>query len=343
MRARSSPCGSPSTAIRGRSSTMCLGDSIERTARARPICARFASSRRPATPPIARRSRASPSMPRSMRRWGLFKIPTTCWRSASTSIATAIWGRASRGCGWRPIGRSNVWLDRLAPGGMLALATKVGDFHLRRSHARLAQCAGGGAGPHYSRPARRVGASPSRFSWTARPRGSSGVELRPAKVVIGPDVEVSMWATDDNLSGVVKVQAGFDTSGHGKFDDTIEPFELVRDPERTLVHQDSDQAARRGHANADRPRHRSGRQRERLHEGQGPHHHQSRSRQAAAAVRWPNSEGPCSSAPIRCGGVALTVSSDKGPKVPPVIVRLQRPFHVLPTSRRANTSCWPKR
>lgn len=44
------------------------------------------------------------------------------------------------------------------------------------------------------------------------------VEVRPPVVVIGPkDVEVSVWATDQELSGVAKIEAAFDPLGTGKF------------------------------------------------------------------------------------------------------------------------------
>lgn len=122
----------------------------------------------------------------------------------------------------------NIWLEKAAPGGLFTLDTKVSDFHLpvptpALRNARVSVLgrlfAGGKTG--WSEPVDIL------LDGTA-PRVER-VQLKPATVVIGPDVEVSIWPTDDNLSGVVKVEAGFDTSGHGKFDDTVEPFDLTRD------------------------------------------------------------------------------------------------------------------
>jgi hypothetical protein len=123
----------------------------------------------------------------------------------------------------------NIWLDRAGPGGLFSLETNIRDFHLVVPTPPLQNARVSVLGRIFA--AGRTGWSePVDILLDGTPPRLERVELRPPAVVIGPDVEVSVWATDDNLSGVAKVEVGFDTSGHGKFDDTVEPFELERDP-----------------------------------------------------------------------------------------------------------------
>ena len=122
----------------------------------------------------------------------------------------------------------NIWLDRAAPGGIFTLDTKVSDFHLQVPTPALRNARVSVLGRLFV--AGKTGWSePVDILLDGTAPRVERVELKPAAVVIGPDVEVSVWPTDDNLSGVVKVEAGFDTTGHGKFDDTVEPFDLSRD------------------------------------------------------------------------------------------------------------------
>ena len=122
----------------------------------------------------------------------------------------------------------NIWLDRAGPGGFFALDTKIADFHLAVPTPALQNARVSVLGRIFA--AGKTGWSePVDILLDGMPPRLERVELRPPAVVIGPDVEVSVWATDDNLSSVAKVEVGFDTAGHGKFDDTVEPFELSRD------------------------------------------------------------------------------------------------------------------
>jgi hypothetical protein len=122
----------------------------------------------------------------------------------------------------------NIWLDRAGPGGLISLDSNVGDFHLTVPTPALRNARVDVLGRVFS--AGKTGWSePVEILLDGTPPRVERVELLPTPVVIGPDVEASIWATDDNLSGVVKIEVGFDTSGHGKFDDTVEPFELTRD------------------------------------------------------------------------------------------------------------------
>jgi hypothetical protein len=122
----------------------------------------------------------------------------------------------------------NIWLDRSGPGGLFSLDTKIGDFHLAVPTPALRNARVSVLGRIFA-SGKTGWSEPVDILLDGTPPRIERVELLPAAVVIGPDVEVSIWPTDDNLSGVVKVEAGFDTSGHGKFDETIEPFELSRD------------------------------------------------------------------------------------------------------------------
>ena len=101
---------------------------------------------------------------------------------------------------------------------MFTLEARVSDFHqfpvpvpgLRNARVELLGriFAGGKAG--WSNPVEIV--------LDGSPPQIERVELRPPVVVIGPkDEEVSVWATDDELSGVAKIEAAFDPLGNGKF------------------------------------------------------------------------------------------------------------------------------
>lgn len=111
-----------------------------------------------------------------------------------------------------------IGLDRLAPGGSLTLESRVGDFHqfpvpvpgLRNARVDLMGriFAGGKAG--WSEPVEIV--------LDGSPPQIERVELHPPIVVIGPkDEEVSVWATDNELSGVSQIEAAFDPLGTGHF------------------------------------------------------------------------------------------------------------------------------
>jgi hypothetical protein len=111
-----------------------------------------------------------------------------------------------------------IGLDRMAPDGVFTLEARVSDFHqfpvpvpgLRNARVELLGriFAGGKAG--WSNPVEIV--------LDGSPPQIERVELRPSVVVIGPkDEEVSVWATDNELSGVAKIEAAFDPLGTGKF------------------------------------------------------------------------------------------------------------------------------
>jgi hypothetical protein len=111
-----------------------------------------------------------------------------------------------------------IGLDRMAPDGAFTLEARVSDFHqfpvpvpgLRNARVELLGriFAGGKAG--WSNPVEIV--------LDGSPPQIERVELRPPVVVIGPkDEEVSVWATDNELSGVAKIEAAFDPLGTGKF------------------------------------------------------------------------------------------------------------------------------
>ena len=111
-----------------------------------------------------------------------------------------------------------IGLDRIAPSGVFTLEARVSDFHqfpvpvpgLRNARVELLGriFAAGKAG--WSNPVEIV--------LDGSPPQIERVELRPPVVVIGPkDEEVSVWATDDELSGVAKIEAAFDPLGKGKF------------------------------------------------------------------------------------------------------------------------------
>ncbi|HKD36064.1 MAG TPA: SpaA isopeptide-forming pilin-related protein, partial [Pirellulales bacterium] len=122
----------------------------------------------------------------------------------------------------------SIWLDRAAPGGLFSLDTKVADFHLAVPTPPLQNARVSVLGRVFAGGKTGWGQPVDIFLDGTPPRVER-VELKPPIIVAGQDVEVSVWATDDNLSGVVKVEVGFDTSGHGKFDDSAEAFELEHD------------------------------------------------------------------------------------------------------------------
>ena len=122
-----------------------------------------------------------------------------------------------------------IGLDSMAPDGLLTLEARVSDFHqfpipvpgLRNARVEVLGriFAGGKAG----------WSDPVEIALDGSPPEIERVELRPPVVVIGPkDEEVSVWATDNELSGVSKIEAAFDPLGTGKFGGTAPAVLLDR-------------------------------------------------------------------------------------------------------------------
>ena len=68
----------------------------------------------------------------------------------------------------------------------------------------------------------------SRFILMAPPRIES-VKLTPRLITVGPMEEISVSVTDDQLSGVAHVEAGFDPAGIGQLGPLVPPKILVPD------------------------------------------------------------------------------------------------------------------
>ncbi len=124
----------------------------------------------------------------------------------------------------------NVFVDALAPAGLLTLDAQVSDFHLNVPAPALRNARVAVLGRLFA--AGKTGWSdPVEIVLDGAPPRIERVQLLPPAPVIGPDVEISVWATDNNLSGVDKVEVAFDPLGAGKFSDTVEAVELQRDSE----------------------------------------------------------------------------------------------------------------
>ena len=111
-----------------------------------------------------------------------------------------------------------IGVDRLAPEGLLTLEARVGDFHqfpvpvpgLRNARVELLGRIFAGGKSGWSKPVEIV--------LDGSPPQIERVELKPPVVVIGPkDEEVSVWATDNELSGISKIETAFDPLGTGHF------------------------------------------------------------------------------------------------------------------------------
>ncbi len=123
-----------------------------------------------------------------------------------------------------------VLVDSLAPEGVVTLDAEVTDFHLNVPAPALTNARVDVLGRLFA-VGKTGWSQPVPIVLDGAPPKIERVHLLPAVPVIGPDVEVSVEATDDNLSGVAKVEAAFDPTGHGKFDQVLEPVELFRDAE----------------------------------------------------------------------------------------------------------------
>lgn len=111
-----------------------------------------------------------------------------------------------------------IGIDSVLPGGLMTIESRVGDFHqfpvpvpgLRNARVDLLGRIFAGGKSGYSEAVEII--------LDGSPPVIERVELRPQQVVIGPkDEEVSVWASDEGLSGVSKIEAAFDPLGTGHF------------------------------------------------------------------------------------------------------------------------------
>jgi hypothetical protein len=123
-----------------------------------------------------------------------------------------------------------VSLDRLAPGGVVTVLTKVGDFKVDLPPPNLTNSRVGVLG--------RVSVG-GKTAWSesreivldgSAPR-IDRIELNPpGEVTIGKELIVSVWATDGELSGVGKVEVALDVAGIGKFAKVPPPMPAKLEP-----------------------------------------------------------------------------------------------------------------
>ncbi len=121
-----------------------------------------------------------------------------------------------------------ILLDPWTTPGTLTLDSLVGDFHLTVPAPSLRNARVSVLGRIFS-GGKTGWSQPVDILLDGAPPNIERVEFKPAIPVLGPDVEVSVWATDNDLSGVDRVEAAFDPVGHGKFDDVVEAIELFKD------------------------------------------------------------------------------------------------------------------
>ncbi len=122
----------------------------------------------------------------------------------------------------------HVSLVAMAPGGVLTLATTVEDFHLTVPAPGLRNARADVLGRLYV--AGKTGWSdPVEIILDGAAPRVERIELTPPIVVAGKAEQVSIWATDEQLSGVAKVEAAFDPTGAGKFGGAINGLPLERD------------------------------------------------------------------------------------------------------------------
>ena len=122
----------------------------------------------------------------------------------------------------------HVSLAGLAPGGVLTLATEVADFHLIVPAPGLRNARADVLGRLYV--AGKTGWSdPVEIILDGSPPRVERIELTPPIVVVGRSEQVSIWATDEQLSGVAKIEAAFDPTGGGKFVGAVKELPFERD------------------------------------------------------------------------------------------------------------------
>ena len=172
----------------------------------------------------------------------------------------------------------HVSLAAMAPGGVLTLATTVEDFHLTVPAPGLRNARADVLGRLYV--AGKTGWSdPVEIILDGAPPRVERIELTPPIVVAGKSEQLSIWATDEQLSGVAKVEAAFDpTDAPGKFarrDQRAPGSEAATSTGRWFGEAPGRWSAW-GRHHAPSPRDRQRRQRERLFQVQSPRDHRPR-------------------------------------------------------------------
>jgi hypothetical protein len=127
--------------------------------------------------------------------------------------------------------QAELFLDRLSPAGRLTISSQVGDFEqelpsvpIRSSRVGvLAELSVAGRVKWSNIVELVIDGQPPRVY---QPRLRPGPELPP-----GTEAELSVLATDDDLSGVAKVEATIDLEGSNEFGGANKPVPAKQDPE----------------------------------------------------------------------------------------------------------------
>jgi hypothetical protein len=122
----------------------------------------------------------------------------------------------------------HVGVASMGPGGLLELKATVEDFHMNIPAPSVRNAKVDVLGRLY------VGgqtgwSAPVEIILDGAPPRIESVKLVPPLVSAGPDEEITVSATDDELSGVAKVEAGFDPLGTGQLGPLSPPKILQRD------------------------------------------------------------------------------------------------------------------
>ena len=121
----------------------------------------------------------------------------------------------------------DLHLDHFAPDGTLAIRTRVDDVRTSLTVPKLS-AARVNLMARVSLPDRETWSDPVELVLDSQAPGLSNVHLLPGRNVHqGSELEVSALASDWRLSGIAKVEVGFDLLRQGEFGEDVPPVEAV--------------------------------------------------------------------------------------------------------------------
>ena len=127
--------------------------------------------------------------------------------------------------------QAELFLEQAGPAGELTIGTRVGDFAL---DIPTVGSRGGRVGvlAELALAGRSVWSEPVEIVLDGSSPRLLQPRLRPgAEIPLGEEFELSVLATDDDLSGVAKVEAAIDVAAIGRFAEKPKPVPAEQDPD----------------------------------------------------------------------------------------------------------------